>query len=389
MAGEGRLRVARALLGGMGIGAGLSWALDPRQGRRRRAMLRDAAVHLFKQQREVLEKGSLDLQHRVVGAFEQARSRSDAADDALARRVRARLGRHVTHPSAIEVQASGHRVTLSGPILAHEAAGALRCAARVPGAQEVEDRLERHAQPDGVPALQGAGRLPRSLLRREVWPPSLRLVAIGSGIGLGAYGVARQGAFGRLCALVGGGLVVRGVTNLPLRRMFGAGAGASAVSLTKSIFIEAPVEEVFAFWRRLEDFPRFMEHVLQVHPSEREPGRSHWVVEGPGGVPVSFDAVVTRLVDDEVFAWRTVPNPVVEHTGIIHFVPEGDGTRLHIHLSYTPPLGALGHAALCLLGSDPRSRMDDDLMRMKSLVEEGKTRAHGARVRLADIRAGG
>jgi uncharacterized membrane protein len=40
-------------------------------------------------------------------------------------------------------------------------------------------------------------------------------------------------------------------------------------------------------------------------------------------------------------------------------------------MSYSPPAGALGHAFALLLGSDPKSKMDDDLGRMKQFIERG------------------
>jgi uncharacterized membrane protein len=57
------------------------------------------------------------------------------------------------------------------------------------------------------------------------------------------------------------------------------------------------------------------------------------------------------------------------------------GTRIQIRLSYNPPAGALGHGVAALLGSDPKRAMDEDLVRFKSLLEDGRTRAHGQTVR--------
>ena len=42
-------------------------------------------------------------------------------------------------------------------------------------------------------------------------------------------------------------------------------------------------------------------------------------------------------------------------------------------MSYVPPAGALGHAVATLFGVDPRQAMHDDLVRLKSLLEEGET----------------
>jgi hypothetical protein len=50
---------------------------------------------------------------------------------------------------------------------------------------------------------------------------------------------------------------------------------------------------------------------------------------------------------------------------------------LCIRMTYKPPAGALGHAVASLLGSDPKRAMDEDLLRFKSLLEEGKASARG------------
>jgi len=47
---------------------------------------------------------------------------------------------------------------------------------------------------------------------------------------------------------------------------------------------------------------------------------------------------------------------------------------------YRPPAGVLGHYVASLFGADPKSEMDDDMVRLKSLIEIGKTRAHGVRI---------
>jgi uncharacterized membrane protein len=69
----------------------------------------------------------------------------------------------------------------------------------------------------------------------------------------------------------------------------------------------------------------------------------------------------------------------------VRFVPVPGGTRIDIHLSYRPPLGVLGHAIAHALGWDPKARIDDDMVRVKALLEDGRTRAHGERVMAHDV----
>lgn len=143
--------------------------------------------------------------------------------------------------------------------------------------------------------------------------------------------------------------------------------------------VAAPVEEVFAFWSNYENFPRFMSHLKEVRRTGER--RSHWVAEGPGGVPVAWDAETSAFVPNEAIGWRSVEGSPVANAGIVRFQPNPDGTtRIDIHLSYNPPGGAVGHVVASFFGSDPKQAMDEDLVRLKSLLELGKTTAKGETV---------
>ena len=55
-------------------------------------------------------------------------------------------------------------------------------------------------------------------------------------------------------------------------------------------------------------------------------------------------------------------------------LPNPDGTtQIDVRISYNPPAGALGHAVAQLFGVDPRQAMHEDLVRLKSLLEDGRT----------------
>jgi uncharacterized membrane protein len=71
--------------------------------------------------------------------------------------------------------------------------------------------------------------------------------------------------------------------------------------------------------------------------------------------------------------WRSTPDSEVKHAGEVRFAPTDDGaTRINICMCYQPPAGALGHAVAAIFGADPKSEMDADLMRMKSMIETGR-----------------
>jgi uncharacterized membrane protein len=148
--------------------------------------------------------------------------------------------------------------------------------------------------------------------------------------------------------------------------------------------VHRPVHEVFDLWSRFDNFPMFMEHVREV---DLEIGgrNSKWTVDGPAGTKVEFEAQITAFEPDRAIAWKTLANQPIEHEGRVRFEEVPDGTRVHVQMTYHPPGGIVGHAIGHILGWDPKRRMDDDLVRMKTLLEEGKTRAHQHRVQLADL----
>src|SRR6266566_5145613 len=95
---------------GMAVGARLMYLLDPDRGRR----------------------------HRAAGLMAETRARfrkRAVSDPVLVERVRAKIGRVVSHPRAIVVTADQGHVTLSGPILAGEVDDLLSAAAAVRGVQ--------------------------------------------------------------------------------------------------------------------------------------------------------------------------------------------------------------------------------------------------------------
>jgi uncharacterized membrane protein len=366
----------RTLLAGAGVGAGLTYFLDPVRGARRRALVRDSMVHSARVTRRAVGIVGRDMLHRTYGTAASMRSpfRHGADDQVVVDRVRSKLGRLVSHPHAVEVTSTDGVVTLRGTILEAEADNLMRAIGRVNGVHDVIDELERHERAGNVPSLQG-GRSPvgeRLDAFRPDWAPATRVLLGTAGAAIALAGIARRDAAGVIAALLGTGLAARAATNLPANRGFGFADRRHAIDLKKTIVINAPVGEVYAFWSLYENFPRFMSRVYEVRSSEERPMQSHWKVAGPAGTTVQFDAEVTGTVPNQMVAWRTLPGSAVAHAGVVRFDPEPDArTRVHIRMTYNPPAGWLGHEVAAAFGVDPKSSMDADLARMKTLIETG------------------
>jgi BON domain len=230
-----------SVIGGAAAGLGLMYFLDPDQGRRRRALVRDQMVHAAYKTGDAMDATSRDIANRARGAVAELRGRlrnETVSDDVLTERVRARVGAVLGHASSIEVAVQDGQVMLSGPVLAHDVDRLLRRVAAVRGVQGVDNRLEVHAEPGNVPGLQGAARSPRGgevfdLMQRN-WSPTTRFFTGLTGASLAAWGLKRLDAVGVAMATLGAGLLSRAIANVPLSRLGGVDAGRRVLRSARS-----------------------------------------------------------------------------------------------------------------------------------------------------------
>jgi uncharacterized membrane protein len=355
---------------GAALGGAVMFFLDPEKGRRRRAWVRDQAISASSNVRTFVDSGKRDLLHRgsvATGRLHAMITRRPASDSVLVDRVRSKMGHYVAHSSAIEVTASGGEVTLSGSIPAHEHDELVDGVSRVKGVTAVFDGLTVYEKAEGLSDVSGRER---DEAAQESWAPGTRLVSSAAGTTLTLYALARRSRFGGLVALATGvALLARSATNKPLAKLAGM-RGYKGIDVQKTINIDAPVEEVFKFLANYDNFPQFMRNVKSVETFAD--GRSHWKVAGPAGVIVEWESITTRIEPNELIEWSTIEGSTVEHAGSIDFEPAGQGTRVRLEMSYNPPAGALGHVVAKLFGADPKSELDEDMLRLKSALEARK-----------------
>jgi uncharacterized membrane protein len=376
MAGQGKLFT------GVVVGAGAMYLLDPDRGARRRSLLRDQGIHASHKVRDELAGVARDARNRSAGIAAELRSHfqyDQVSDEILAERVRSTIGRAVSHPGAIEVNVFEGRVTLGGHVLADELPQLVGQAGRVRGVSEVRNELEMHATAENVPALQGIGRRPQGESPGE-WRWVSRLLLGTAGGLLAAQGVRRGGAAGAALSAVGARLLAGAVGFDRSGRFAGFGARRHTVEVEKTLTINAPLEAVWGLWSNFENFPRFMAHLREVRKVDE--GHSHWVAVGPGGVPVEWDAIVIDWVPKQFIRWTSIEGSSVATTGQVRFRRVSDNqTEIDIRLDYAPPAGVLGHAVASLFGDNPKQAMDEDLARLKSLLEAETTGGEQQEVR--------
>jgi hypothetical protein len=145
------------LIAGLMLGAGLMYMFDPKGGNRRRALVRDKARHYGRLTSQKLRRQAQHGMDRARGAVAEARAtlrHEPVADEQLRERVRAALGRVVSHPHSIRVDVRDCIVSLHGPILASEVDDLIERVWEVRGVADVLDNLEVYDQPGNIPGLQ-------------------------------------------------------------------------------------------------------------------------------------------------------------------------------------------------------------------------------------------
>ena len=193
-----------------------------------------------------------------------------------------------------------------------------------------------------------------------------------------AYGLSRRSLSGVAIAAAAAPLAYRGVTGAWPGFANGAGdtrvalAGDRGIHVREAIRLEVPLEVVYVFWRRLENLPLFMRHLKDVR--DLGGGRSHWVADGPGDMPVEWDADIINEVPNKVIGWRSLPGSDIATAGSVHFstVRQGRSTQVVVHLQYAAPGGKAAQLLAFALGGDPSSMIREDMRQLKQLLETGE-----------------
>jgi uncharacterized membrane protein len=144
------------------------------------------------------------------------------------------------------------------------------------------------------------------------------------------------------------------------------------IKVAQSIIVGRRADEVYSFWRRFENLPRFMDHLESV--KETSDGRTHWTTRGPAGMSVEWDAEITTDEPNRRISWRSLPGSTVDHSGTVWFEPAtgNRGTMVRVEMEYRPPFGKIGAVAASLFRENPKQQIYDDLRALKQVLEVGE-----------------
>jgi uncharacterized membrane protein len=208
--------------------------------------------------------------------------------------------------------------------------------------------------------------------------------AIGGGA-LAVYGLTRRSPGGLLLAVLGAGMLYRGATGhcnvyeaLGLSTATSREGEASSAPVARDVHVEhsitinRPPAELYSFWREFSNLPRFMKHLESVATLDAE--RSHWVAKGPAGKPVEWDAEIYNQKENEMISWRSLPGSEFVNAGTVRFepAPGGRGTIVRVTMNYNLAGGKVMATLARLLGQAPEQLVEDDMRRLKQIIEAGE-----------------
>ncbi|MEB3371572.1 SRPBCC family protein [Saccharopolyspora mangrovi] len=147
-------------------------------------------------------------------------------------------------------------------------------------------------------------------------------------------------------------------------------------SVAHYLEVRAPAEKCYQWWRPLTHVPEIFPDVQRVEPRSAEADTTHWVVSGPAGKDVEWDA---RIVEDEPsrkIAWKSIEQQTeksntVSTAGAVRFDDHGESTGVEVSLRYDAPGGGVADAVATLF-ADPQQKVERALESFKELMENSK-----------------
>jgi uncharacterized membrane protein len=202
-----------------------------------------------------------------------------------------------------------------------------------------------------------------------------RIISVASGVKLALSGFKGifKSPFSSIIKLGAGGyLLNRGLTgHCELYTRMGRNSIEPVnVNIRSSFLINKPRQQVYDFWRKLDNLPLFMKHLESVEVIDDT--RSHWILKLPtGAAKVSWDAEIVRDEPGYSIGWSSLPNSMIDNAGKVRFQdsPEDDGTLVDIVISYRPPAGGFGGGIAHVLNPVFKNMVDNDVRNFKQYMD--------------------
>jgi uncharacterized membrane protein len=139
----------------------------------------------------------------------------------------------------------------------------------------------------------------------------------------------------------------------------------------RTVTIDRPRSEVYAFWRDFKNLEGVMGNVRNI---EVAGDITRWTIRGPAGMDILVETEIVNDRKDEQIAWRSTEFSQVVTEGKISFrdAPGKRGTEVEAIIAYVPPGGRVGQLIAKLFQAEPAIQGRRDLKRLKMLMETGE-----------------
>ncbi|MBC7914614.1 MAG: DUF2892 domain-containing protein [Pyrinomonadaceae bacterium] len=174
--------------------------------------------------------------------------------------------------------------------------------------------------------------------------------------------------------LAGSTLLSRGASGYcSLYQQLGADSTKpEVINIKQQLTVNKPREEVYQFWRKLENLPLFMRHIEAVQ--EKDAIHSHWKARfSKNTPPLSWTAEIVKEIPNHFIGWHSVKGSVIEHGGKVEFNDSlSGGTELQVVFSYHSPIGGIGTGVAKLLTPSLEKIIREDILYFKHFIETKK-----------------
>ena len=205
------------------------------------------------------------------------------------------------------------------------------------------------------------------------WPE--RYISIAAGVKMSLSGLKNifSSPFSSILKIGAGGyLLTRGISgHCELYSRIGKNSTEPVnVNVRSSFTINKPRQEVYDFWRQLDNLPKFMKHLQSVEVIDSK--RSHWVLKLPANVTiVNWDAEIVHDEPGHAIGWSSLPGSILDNAGKVRFEDgeDSNSTVVDVVISYTPPAGGVGTALGHVLNPVFKNMVDEDVRNFKQYMD--------------------
>lgn len=136
--------------------------------------------------------------------------------------------------------------------------------------------------------------------------------------------------------------------------------------IIKSIIVKGDINQIFNLWADFEKFPHFMKDVNAIEKITET--RSHWIVTGPMGKDLKWDAQISDFQQNKRIGWHSVSGDIKISGQVTFNALEKEEVEITVTLLYIPPAGKLGTAAAKIL-DNPEKKLEESLREFKRYAE--------------------